>query len=101
MRSQQIVKAFFDSHPVLIRLAALVTGLAYAAPAMAQPVPVSPATMPRIATVDERYQSYNVEMAEVIGGTFWKPYGEQDKQQTAKGAPPDGAGLQAGRDATA
>jgi heparanase len=50
-----------------------VTGLAYAAPAMAQPVPVSPATMPRIATVDERYQSYNVEMAEVIGGTFWKP----------------------------
>ena len=34
-----MVKAFFDSHPVLIRLAALVTGLAYAAPAMA---PASP-----------------------------------------------------------
>jgi len=31
--------------------------------------------MPRIADVDERYQSYNVEMAEVIGGNFWKPYG--------------------------
>ena len=33
-----------------------------------------PRTMPRIATVDERYESYNVEVAEVIGGSFWKPY---------------------------
>jgi heparanase len=29
--------------------------------------PLLPAKLPRIATVDERYQSYNVEMAEVIG----------------------------------
>src|SRR5438128_5957578 len=36
---------------------------------------LSPATMPRIGTVDERYQSYNVEMLEVTGGKFWKPYG--------------------------
>src|SRR5260221_6227877 len=35
---------------------------------------LAPATMPRIATVDERYQSYNVEMLEVTGGKFWKPY---------------------------
>ena len=27
-----------------------------------------------VATVDERYQSYNVEMVEVTGGEFWKPY---------------------------
>jgi hypothetical protein len=27
-----------------------------------------------IAMIDERFLSYNVEMAEVIGGTFWKPY---------------------------
>lgn len=27
-----------------------------------------------IATVDRRYQSYNVEMVEVTGGEFWKPY---------------------------
>ncbi len=33
-----------------------------------------PARMPQVATVDERFQSYNVEMAEVIGGKFWKPY---------------------------
>jgi glycosyl hydrolase family 79 len=36
---------------------------------------LAPATMARIGTVDERYQSYNVEMVEVTGGRFWKPYG--------------------------
>jgi heparanase len=30
--------------------------------------------MPAIATIDDRFESYNVEMAEVIGGKFWKPY---------------------------
>ena len=35
---------------------------------------LSPATMPAIATIDDRFESYNVEMAEVIGGKFWKPY---------------------------
>jgi hypothetical protein len=30
--------------------------------------------MPRIATIDERFQSYNIEMVEVTGGRFWKPY---------------------------
>ena len=33
--------------------------------------------MPRIAAVDERFQSYNVEMVEVTGGRFWRPYGPQ------------------------
>ncbi|WP_375784421.1 hypothetical protein ACE10Z_32480 [Bradyrhizobium sp. Pha-3] len=32
------------------------------------------ATMPRIATIDPRFQSYNIEMVEVTGGQFWKPY---------------------------
>jgi heparanase len=40
----------------------------------AEPISVMPARMPHVATVDERFQSYNVEMAEVIGGKFWKPY---------------------------
>jgi len=31
--------------------------------------------MARIGTVDQRFQSYNVEMVEVTGGRFWKPYG--------------------------
>jgi heparanase len=34
----------------------------------------NPSTMPKIATVDQRFQSYNIEMVEIIGGRFWKPY---------------------------
>src|ERR1700740_3798423 len=32
-------------------------------------------TRPKIAMIDERFQSYNVEMVEVTGGQFWAPYG--------------------------
>jgi hypothetical protein len=35
---------------------------------------VQPAKMPKLGTVDVRFQSYNVEMVEVTGGRFWKPY---------------------------
>jgi heparanase len=37
-------------------------------------IAVSPSEMPRLATVDPRFLSYNVEMVEVTGGRFWKPY---------------------------
>ena len=47
------------------------------------------ATLRRVATVDERYQSYNVEMAEVIGGNFWKPYDQ--RQPVAVPAPAVGS----------
>src|SRR5687768_18490945 len=40
-------------------------------------VVITPASMARVGTVDERYQSYNVEMLEVTGGKFWKPYGPE------------------------
>jgi heparanase len=43
----------------------------------AEPVSVAPASMPRLGAVDERFQSYNVEMVEVTGGRFWKPYPSQ------------------------
>jgi heparanase len=33
--------------------------------------------MARVGTVNDRYQSYNVEMLEVTGGKFWKPYGPE------------------------
>ena len=45
-----------------------------AAQLIAQVVSLDPAKMPAIGTVDERFQSYNIEMVEVIGGRFWKPY---------------------------
>jgi hypothetical protein len=40
----------------------------------AEQAAIEPSRLQRIAVVDERYQSYNVEMAEVIGARFWKPY---------------------------
>jgi hypothetical protein len=40
----------------------------------AQSVSLDPAKLPRLGTVDERFASYNIEMAEVTGGNFWKPY---------------------------
>ena len=38
---------------------------------------IAPAQMARVGQVDERYQSYNVEMLEVTGGKFWRPYGPE------------------------
>src|SRR3984957_18636179 len=35
---------------------------------------LDPAKMPPLGTVDEHFQSYNIEMGEGIGGRFWKPY---------------------------
>jgi len=43
------------------------------------PPEISPSTLPRIGTIDERFQSYNIEMVEVTGGRFWKPYASADK----------------------
>jgi hypothetical protein len=40
------------------------------------PVAVAPAEMPRVGTIGDRFQSYNIEMVEVTGGEFWKPYPE-------------------------
>src|SRR5271154_789895 len=40
----------------------------------ATPVTLDPAKMPKIGSVSERYQSFNVEMIEVTGGRFWAPY---------------------------
>jgi hypothetical protein len=44
---------------------------------------VTPASMARIGTIDERYQSYNIEMVEVTGGEFWRPYGPERGVQAA------------------
>ena len=58
------------------RIAALLIALPCPA-ALAQGPSIAPASMARIGTVDERFQSYNVEMVEVTGGEFWKPYGPE------------------------
>lgn len=43
----------------------------------------------RVATVDARYQGYNVEMVEVTGGRFWAPYGGPDDERYRQRPPID------------
>jgi hypothetical protein len=35
---------------------------------------LNPSELKPVATIDPRFQSYNVEMVEVTGGRFWSPY---------------------------
>jgi heparanase len=44
-------------------------------------VRIDPASLPYVRLLDERFQSYNVEMAELTGGTFWAPF-DQLKTRT-------------------
>ena len=37
-------------------------------------IKLNPAAAKQLRTVDERLMSYNVEMTEVTGGTFWMAY---------------------------
>ena len=53
------------------------------------PFQLAPATMKRVGKVDERYQSYNVEMLEVTGGRFWKPYKDIPKPPARPPARPE------------
>src|SRR6202035_5115016 len=58
---------------------------------IAQVVSIDVGKMPTIGTVDERFQSYNIEMVEVIGGRFWKPYGSTtNESKTQEPAPQAG-----------
>ena len=58
---------------------------------------ISPAKMPRLGEVDERFLSYNIEMVEVIGGRFWKPYG-QKSSTTSPASQPSSDSTPAGMD---
>jgi len=71
--------------PLSRAVGALSIALTMAPAASGQPVSLSPATLPRIGAVDERFQSFNTEMLEVTGGRFWKPY--KDYAAGAKAAP--------------
>src|SRR6267154_2588423 len=57
---------------------ALLAGLGGSPALFGAPVTaVVPAKMPRVGTIDERFQSFNIEMLEVTGGRFWAPYKQQ------------------------
>jgi heparanase len=73
--------------PFLIALA-----IAFTLPAAAQDATVSlqPGKMPALGKVDERFQSYNVEMIEITGGRFWAPYKQADKAPADTAQPTPG-----------
>jgi hypothetical protein len=58
--------------------------------AQAPTLSVDPSRLPRLGTIDARFQSYNVEMVEVTGGRFWKPYNTSASAPSARDA--DNAG---------
>jgi heparanase len=68
----------------------IVFALALSATALSLAAQQNPATMPKVATVDPRFQSYNIEMVEIIGGRFWKPYGSRNTDAPPKSATPGG-----------
>jgi hypothetical protein len=55
------------------------------AAAQAPALSVDPSRLSRLGTIDARFQSYNVEMVEVTGGRFWKPYGASGSAPSAHG----------------
>ncbi|MBV8927475.1 MAG: hypothetical protein JOZ74_19080 [Bradyrhizobium sp.] len=68
-----------------ISLGAALAALCVPATASASSIALTPATMARIGSTDARFQSYNIEMVEVTGGRFWRPYRDGT---TAGHAPP-------------
>ncbi len=89
----------FRKHPQIagaaVALAALISTYQTSANAQAaQPSTFQPSTFARVGSVDERFQSYNIEMVEVTGGRFWKPYaGKADSAPKSANQP---AGLDPG-----
>src|SRR5580704_9389957 len=50
---------------------------------------VDPSKMPKLATVDARFLSFNMEMVDVTGGRFWAPYKNKSAASSPMPAPPD------------
>ncbi len=71
--------------PAVVTLAAAALAVALG---RAQTPSLAPQSMPRVGVVDQRFQSYNVEMVEVTGGRFWKPYSSAPAQPQAPGQDP-------------
>ncbi|WP_454620012.1 hypothetical protein [Bradyrhizobium cenepequi] len=81
-------------HPVQCACLGVALAILCATPASAADATIAlmPATMARIGSIDARFQSYNVEMVEVTGGHFWRPYADRRKPSSKAD------GIPAGRD---
>jgi heparanase len=62
-----------------VSVAAVLAALCASASGAGSSIALAPATMPRLGSLDERFQSYNIEMVGVTGGDFWRPYSESEK----------------------
>jgi heparanase len=83
MRGNRLVGAKLHIGPISFWLISILLAASLGSTSLAADLSVTPASMARIRTVDERYQSYNIEMVEVTGGEFWKPYGPERSVQAA------------------
>lgn len=78
--------------PSILRALVSIAAVGIASFASAQqsaPVSLDPSHMAKLGTVDPRFVSYNVEMVELTGGRFWKPYKSPSAPQSTAGAVPD------------
>jgi hypothetical protein len=76
-RPSKVIGVFRTLHLIGAGLCGWATSALLVAPAYAGTAStpaIAPSNMPRTGTVDQRFQSYNIEMVEVTGGKFWKPY---------------------------
>src|SRR5690242_3539776 len=92
----------FERDPLKARfgvpLLAMLTIASPNRPATAAELALAPASMPRVGTVDQRFQSYNIEMVEVTGGDFWRPYGQAPPAQSRPGKAASGEKPKGGAD---
>lgn len=74
-----------------LSLAMLCRALYSAVPSSISSDSVDVARMPRIGSIDPRFQAYNVEMVEVTGGRFWKPYKDTEERSRTQGGNASGS----------
>lgn len=70
--------------------AAVAVTACFAVPPESPASSINPKALPRVGTIDQRFQSYNIEMVEVTGGRFWKPYDSTAKPEQPSGNQPAG-----------
>ena len=73
--------------PILAPVLTLTLLASGAALAQAEPIAIAPGALRAVGSVDERYQSYNVEMIEVMGGKWWAPYPDTPDTRDAPETP--------------
>lgn len=76
----------FTLAAAVVATAAVAGQGAMASPAPASALVLDPARAAKIGETDPRYQSYNVEMVEIVGGRFWAPYPSADDASDGKPA---------------